>query len=161
MSLPRRHQDGVKFTRHPLQAVPLCVLGFTPLPPEARTSRARGELGYHLPWYRGGDLKDSSADPSPRFWPDLGGPTFQRCGEADSLGRSKPACGGCFPQSLGSALASVPSHDGAPALYRDSHATFQPLPLALDPLQAPPSSPGPVSFQGPTFGAPHCHPKPI
>lgn len=94
---PRRHQDGVKSTRHPFQAAPLCVLGFAPFPPEARTSRGRGELGYHLPWYRRRDLKDSSAGPLPASGRALANPTLLRHGEADSPGRSKPACRGCSP----------------------------------------------------------------
>lgn len=42
---PRRHRDGLKYTRHHFQAAPLCVRGFTPLPPRgphtARNRRAR------------------------------------------------------------------------------------------------------------------------
>lgn len=42
---PRRHGDRLKYTRHPFQAAPLCVRGFTPFPPRgphtARNRRAR------------------------------------------------------------------------------------------------------------------------
>ena len=63
----RRHRDCLKYTRHPFRAAPLCVRGFTPLPPRGPPPQGTGELGYHLPWYRQRDLKDSSAGPSRRL----------------------------------------------------------------------------------------------
>lgn len=148
-----RHRDGLKYTRHPFQAAPLCPGIYTLTPQRALTLHEEQRARLPSPWYRQRDLKDSSAGPSPRFWLGTGG-NFTSCGTGRPIPWEDLTC----VQLLSAAPRIRPhpnpqSNDGAP-FHRHNPAPFQPPSPSFGQAVSSAFPPQAQILQGPHSGLP-------